>query len=119
MWTGNAIPAPKPRLPWLLDGHLVETLETLTKIYKFLPNDARIVPGHGIPMTREDLRWPIDYLTAVRTNVQKGIDQGLNLEEIIKQTTDAMQQFRGYAFFDWIHSKVNVPKTFEELKFNK
>jgi glyoxylase-like metal-dependent hydrolase (beta-lactamase superfamily II) len=119
IWAGNVIPAPKPRLPWLLDGHIVDILQTLTKVYNFLPNGARIVPGHGIPMTREDLRWPIDYLTAVRNSVQKGIDQGLNLEEIIKLSIDDTQQFRGYAYFDWIHPKVNVPKTYEELKSNK
>jgi len=54
MWTGNAVVAVKPSLPWLLDGHLVETLETLKKVYAFLPADARVVPGHGSVMGRED-----------------------------------------------------------------
>ncbi|CAF5038990.1 unnamed protein product, partial [Rotaria sp. Silwood1] len=63
LWTGNAIVASKPCLPWLLDGHLIETLETFIKVYQFLPPDARIIPGHGVMIQREDLRWHIDYLT--------------------------------------------------------
>jgi len=47
MWGGNPVIAAKPALPWLLDGHLVETLETMTRVYDFPPADARIVPGHG------------------------------------------------------------------------
>ncbi|CAF1294132.1 unnamed protein product [Rotaria sordida] len=119
MWAGNPIVARKPALPWLLDGHLVETLKTLTKVYEFLPNDAQVVPGHGIIMKREDIRWHIDYLAAVKNHVQKAIDQGLNLEQTVKTTTDAMQEFRGYVLFDWIHSNLNVPKAFDELKANK
>ena len=32
MWTGNPIIAAKPALPWLLDGHLLQTLDTLIKV---------------------------------------------------------------------------------------
>jgi glyoxylase-like metal-dependent hydrolase (beta-lactamase superfamily II) len=118
LWTGNPIVSSKPSLPWLLDGHLVETLGTIKKVYEFLPSDARIIPGHGVVIKREDLQWHIDYLTAVQNNVQKAINQGLNQEQTVKQTTDAMQNFRGYVLFDWIHSALNIPKAFEELKCN-
>ncbi|CAF1246767.1 unnamed protein product [Rotaria sordida] len=119
MWTGNPIVALKPALPWLLDGHLIETLKTLTKVYEFLPHDARVVPGHGTVIKKEDLRWHIDYLTALKTNVQNAIDQELNLEQTVNKTIQVMQEFRGYILFDWIHSSLNVPKAFDELKNNK
>ena len=32
------------------------------KAFAFLPSDARLIPGHGVAMTREDVRWHIDYL---------------------------------------------------------
>ena len=67
MWAGNPIIAGKPSLPWLLDGHLVQTLATLKKVQAYLPADARIVPGHGVPMARDWLQWHIDYLEAVKT----------------------------------------------------
>lgn len=60
LWAGNAVVASKPALPWLLAGHLVETLEPLRKVYAFPPNNARIIPGHGVAMGREDLRWHSD-----------------------------------------------------------
>ncbi len=113
LWAGNPIIATKPALPWLLDGHLIETLATLQKVYDFLPPDARVIPGHGVPMTREDLRWHLDYLTAVKTQVQVAIDKGLSLEETVKQV--AMPEFRGYVLFDWVHPGLNVPAAFKDL----
>ncbi len=55
LWSGNPIIAGKPALPWLLDGHLLATLATLDRVYAFLPDDARIVPGHGVPLRKQDL----------------------------------------------------------------
>lgn len=114
MWTGNPIIANKPALPWLLDGHLVATLETLERAYKFLPADARVIPGHGKAMGREDLKWHIDYLAAVKIEVQKAIDKGLSLEETVKQVS--MPEYQGYVIFDWVHSGLNVPAAFKDLK---
>ncbi|CAF1273066.1 unnamed protein product [Didymodactylos carnosus] len=113
LWSGNPVVAGKPALPWLLDGHLVETLETLKKVHAFLPADARIIPGHGVAMKREDLKWHIDYLAAVKKNVQDAIDQGLSLEETVKQVTTP--EFGGYALFGWIHSDLNVPAVYKDL----
>lgn len=113
LWSGNPIIASKPALPWLLDGHLVATLETLRRVYAFLPDDARIVPGHGVPMSKQQLTWHIDYLASVRAQVQSAIDQGLSLEQTIKQVT--MPEFRGYALFDWVHPGLNVPAAYKDL----
>lgn len=113
LWAGNPVIASKPALPWLLDGHLVATLETLQRVYAFLPADARIVPGHGVPMVREDLKWHIDYLTAVKDKVQAAIDQGLTLEQTVTQTP--MPEFGGYALFGWVHPGLNVPAAYRDL----
>jgi glyoxylase-like metal-dependent hydrolase (beta-lactamase superfamily II) len=114
MWSGNPIIAVKPALPWLLDGHLLATLETLNRVYDFLPKDARIIPGHGRAIGREDIQWHIQYLTAVKNTVQKSIDQGLSLEKTVAQVT--MPEFKGYALFDWVHSGLNVPAAYKDLK---
>ncbi len=113
MWTGNAIVAAKPALPWLLDGNLVETLATLTKVYDFLPVDARIVPGHGVVMAREDLKWHIDYLSAVQAGVQAAISDGLSLEQTVERVK--LDEFRGYTLFDWVHPSLNVPAAYKDL----
>jgi cyclase len=114
MWAGNPIIAAKPALPWLLDGHLVATLETLTRVYEFLPADAKIIPGHGRAINREDIKWHMDYLTAVRNGVQKAIDQGLDLEKTVQQVS--LPDYKGYALFDWVHSGLNVPAAYKDLK---
>lgn len=113
MWSGNPIIAGKPSLPWLLDGRLVATLETLRRVYAFLPADARIVPGHGVPIAKQDLKWHIDYLDTVRSQVQAAIAQGLTLEQTVKQV--AMPEFSGYALFAWVHPGLNVPAAYKDL----
>ena len=113
MWAGNPVVAAKPALPWLLDGQLVATLGTLKRVYEFLPADARIIPGHGVAMTREDMKWHIDYLAAIQKNVQAAVDKGLTLEETVQQT--AMPEFGGYSLFGWVHPGLNVPAAYRDL----
>lgn len=113
LWTGNPIITIKPSLPWLLDGHLLETLATLNKVYDFLPADAKVVPGHGSVMTKQDIKWHIDYLATVRKEVQAAIDQGLSLEQTVAKVT--MSEFTGYALFGWVHPSLNVPAAYKDL----
>lgn len=113
LWTGNPVIAKQPALPWLLGGHLVETLETLKRVYEFLPADARIIPGHGVEMGREDMRWQIDYLSAVKAQVQAAIDEGLTLEQTVAKVT--LPEFAGYVLFGWVHPSLNVPAAYKDL----
>ncbi len=117
LWAGNVIIAAKPALPWLLDGHLLQTLETLNKVYAFLPPDAKIIPGHGVAMGREDLRWHIDYLSQIKQEVAQAVQQGLSLEQTVQKV--ALPQFRGYALFDWVHPGLNVPAAYKDLMAQK
>lgn len=113
LWAGNAIIASKPALPWLLDGHLVKTLETLEKVYGFLPEDARVVPGHGPVIKRNDIKWHIDYLATIKSQVEDAIKEGLTLKQTVKKV--AMPEFKGYALFGWVHPALNVPAAYKDL----
>ena len=113
LWAGNPVIAAKPALPWLLDGNLVQTLATLQKVYDFLPPDATIVPGHGVPMLREGLLWHMDYLKAVQSGVKDALARGLSLEQTVAELK--MPEFRGYQLFDWIHPGLNVPAAYKDL----
>ena len=113
MWAGNPIITVKPSLPWLLDGHLVETLTSLQKVSDFLPDDARIVPGHGSVMTKKDLKWHIDYLATVKKEVEKAIAEGLTLEQTVERVK--MPEFGGYALYGWVHPGLNVPAAYKDL----
>ena len=57
--------------------------------------------------------WHIDYLTAVRKNVRAAVDQGLTLEQTVRQA--AMPEFGGYALFGWVHPGLNVPAAYRDL----
>lgn len=113
MWAGNPIITVKPSLPWLLDGHLVETLTSLQKVFDFLPDDARIVPGHGSVMTKNDMKWHIDYLATVKKEVEKAIAEGLTLEQTVERVK--MPEFGGYALYGWVHPGLNVPAAYKDL----
>ena len=113
MWTGNPIITVKPSLPWLLDGHLVETLTSLRKVYDFLPQDARVVPGHGSVMAKKDMKWHIDYLATVKTEVETAVAEGLTLEQTVERVK--MPEFKGYALHGWVHPELNVPAAYKDL----
>ena len=113
MWTGNPIITIKPSLPWLLDGHLMETLASLEKVYDYLPEDARVVPGHGSVMMKKDLKWHIDYLATVKKEVEAAIVAGLTLEQTVEHVK--MPEFEGYALHGWVHPGLNVPAAYKDL----
>lgn len=112
-WTGNPVVAQPPALPWLLDGKHKEVLTTMKKVRSFLPNDAVVVPGHGIPVKPQDLEFTIKYLETLDTEVKNAIAKGRTLEQAQKEIT--MKKFQGYALWGWVHSGVNIPNTYKEL----
>lgn len=114
LWTGNAIVAEAPSLPWLLDGHLIDTRETLSTVRAALNEDTKIVPGHGPVTDLDALDWYIDYLTAVEKEVAAAISAGLSLEETVAKVQ--LPDFQGYALFGWVHPGLNVPAAYNDLK---
>lgn len=114
LWTGNPVIARAPAVPWLLDGHLLETLATLTKVSEHYDADTVVVPGHG-PVTGMDaVKWNIDYLAAVRDGVRQAIDRGLSLEETVAEVQ--LPEFQGYALWDWVHPGLNIPAAYKDLQ---
>jgi cyclase len=112
-WTGNPVVAQPPALPWLLDGRHNEVLATMKKVRSFLPTDAIIVPGHGIPIKPKDLDFIIRYLETLHQEVESAVKKGLTLEQT--QKTITMKKFQGYALWGWVHSAVNIPNTYKEI----
>jgi hypothetical protein len=78
------------------------------------PEDAIVVPGHGRAVSVDGFDFSIDYLSALVTEVQASVDKGSTVEETVAAVT--MEPFKGYALWDWIHTTVNVPSTYNELK---
>lgn len=114
LWVGNMIQAPSPALPWLLEGRHRETIETLTRVRDFLPEEATIVPGHGRPMHRADIEFPIRYLQELDGSVGRAIDEGHSIDSALDAV--AMAHYGDYSLFDWAHKTVNVPAAYKHLK---
>ncbi|MGB3316072.1 MAG: MBL fold metallo-hydrolase [Albidovulum sp.] len=114
LWTGNAIVAEKPALPWLLDGHLVETRDTLKAVHAAFSQDTKVVPGHGPVTDMDAIQWNIDYLNTVEAEVGAAIAEGLSLDETVARVQ--MPEFGGYALFGWVHPGLNIPAAYNDLK---
>lgn len=113
MWTGNAFLAEEPGIPWLLAGQGAAVEVTLHAVQDALPADAIIVPGHGRPLAPAKMDFFLGYLAAMLAGVRDAVDGGLTLEETVAVVT--LEDFQGYALWDWIHKQVNVPNTYAEL----
>lgn len=114
LWVGNMIQAPAPALPWLLEGRHRETVETLTKVRDFLPEDATIVPGHGRPMRPADIDFPIRYLRELDSAVSAALAQGQSIEGTLEAL--GMSNYGEYSLFEWAHNSVNVPAAYNHLR---
>lgn len=114
LWTGNAIVAQAPALPWLLDGHLLETRDTLQAVYEAFDADTKVVPGHGPVTDIASIKWGVDYLTAVETEVKVALAQGLSVEDTVAGVQ--LPDFQGYALFGWVHPGMNVPAAYADLQ---
>lgn len=114
LWTGNPLIAEKPALPWLLDGHAQETHTTMSQVKASLPADTIVVPGHSHPLGVNDFNFSIDYLNTLVAEVGNAVQQAKTEQETVATVT--MDSYKGYGIFDFIHSAVNVPHTYAELK---
>jgi cyclase len=59
------------------------------------------------------LDFAINYLNRLHVEVKHAFNKGWNLEQIKEKAK--MDDFRGYAIFDWVHFDVNLPNTYKEL----
>jgi cyclase len=110
LWVGNMIQAPSPALPWLLEGRHRDTIDTLTRVREFLPEDATIIPGHGRPMKPSDIDFPIRYLRELDTAVAEAVAKGHSVESTLEKV--GMSNYGEYSLFDWAHNQVNVPAAY-------
>jgi cyclase len=114
-FTGNAILAEKPAIPWLLEGNHDVSLETMRKIKAFLPADTVIVPGHGRPTTVEaSLDYFIGYLETLDREVRAAVANGLSLEDTVKVAK--AEAYSGYKLYPWTHKQINVPHAYRRIK---
>lgn len=57
--------------------------------------------------------FSIDYLDTLISEVRLAVDDGQTLEQTVASVT--MDAYQGYGLWDFVHSVINVPKTYAEL----
>jgi glyoxylase-like metal-dependent hydrolase (beta-lactamase superfamily II) len=117
-WAGNPFIAESPAIPWLFDGYFLEPAGNLKKMYDFLPDDAIIIPGHGRMTNKAGIKFTIDYVAALKKNVEEAVANGLTLEQTIQAVK--MPEFnKGYELFDWLHFNFNIPNAYKDIKASR
>jgi len=117
LWAGNPFIAESPTIPWLFDGYFLEPVQNLNKIYNMISDKDIVVPGHGRITNKAGIKYTIDYVTALQTNVENAVKKGLTLEET--KTAVTMKEFdKGYELFNWLHFNFNVPNAYKDIKQN-
>lgn len=119
LYTGNPIISGGPSLPWLLDGKLDAALATLQKLHALMPNDVIVVPGHGEPTGMNAIEHHMQYLEDLRTQVRQAVSNGLSEQMTVQRLTEGMKQYAGYKIYPWVHSQINVPNAYRDIKEGK
>ncbi|MBT2560642.1 MBL fold metallo-hydrolase [Pedobacter sp. ISL-68] len=116
-WAGNPFIAESPAIPWLFDGFFLEPVENLKKVYNFLPTDAIVIPGHGRITNKAGIKYTIDYVEALKLNIEKAVANGLTLEQA--KASIKMDEFnKGYTLFNWLHFNFNLPNAYKDISSN-
>lgn len=115
LWAGNPFIAESPAIPWLFDGYFLEPVKNLQKIYDMIGANDIVVPGHGRITNKAGIKFTMDYVNALRKNVEDAINKGQSLEQAKASIT--MKEFnKGYVLFDWLHYNFNIPNAYSDIK---
>jgi glyoxylase-like metal-dependent hydrolase (beta-lactamase superfamily II) len=113
-FAGNPFIGESPAIPWLFDGYFLEPAANLKAIYDFIPGDAIVIPGHGRITTRAGLKFTIDYVEALKANIEDAVKNKLTLEQTKRSVT--MKEFnKGYILFDWLHFNFNIVNAYKDI----
>lgn len=117
LWAGNPFIAESPAIPWLFDGYFLEPVHNLQKIYDMIGDQDVVVPGHGRITNKKGIKFTIDYVNALKQNVEAAVKKGETLEEV--KTSVTMKEFdKGYVLFKWLHYNFNIPNAYNDIKKN-
>ena len=97
------------------DAQIVERLVTMPGWSQSDKAIRRTYETDGWPITLM-LVNAIGYLAELRSQVRAAVEAGLSEPETVAKLAETMKRYSGYKIFPWVHSQVNVPKTYHEMK---
>jgi glyoxylase-like metal-dependent hydrolase (beta-lactamase superfamily II) len=117
LFTGNPVISGGPSFSWLLDGHSGDALATLQRLRQEFPDDAILVPGHGVPTGMAAVDAHIRYLTDLRREVTAALGDGLDPAAATERVSKRLEASYGtYKIYPWVNTQLNVAKVYDELK---
>lgn len=117
LWAGNPFIAESPAIPWLFDGYFLEPVKNLQKIYDMIGDNDVVVPGHGRITNKKGIKFTIDYVNALKQNIETAVKKGETLDQV--KTSITMKEFdKGYVLFNWLHYNFNIPNAYNDIKKN-
>lgn len=117
LWAGNPFIAESPAIPWLFDGYFLEPVKNLQKIYDMIGDNDVVVPGHGRITNKKGIKFTIDYVNALKQNVEAAVQKGETLDQVKASVT--MKEFdKGYVLFNWLHYNFNLQNAYNDIKKN-
>lgn len=91
------------------------TLDTLAYLIQLADDDTIIIPGHGVPSTRQDVvKWR-KMLTTIANRIQQSIDTGDKLEEALARNPGMEFNDRWAAEQGWASAETFMSTIFNEL----
>jgi glyoxylase-like metal-dependent hydrolase (beta-lactamase superfamily II) len=88
-------------------GSVPGVIVNLTRLLDILPDDVRIIPGHGPLASKDDLTASLDMIRATRAEVMDALGRGLSADEVVAAGLDARWASWGTGFIDeerWIRT---------------
>jgi hypothetical protein len=117
LWSGNPFISESPSIPWLFDGYFLEPNNNLRKIYDLIGEQDIVIPGHGRVTNKAGIKYTVDYVTALKGNIEAAVKNGLTLEQT-KETVTMKEFDKGYEIFNWLHYNFNIPNAYKDIKDN-
>lgn len=102
------------RIPSVRDGDVSGWIEALDTIRAL--RAEYIVGGHGKMVTKESLNMTYEYLTQLKTQVSKLLDEGVDIAEVVNRVT--MDKFKNLKLYKALHKK-NVEATYRMLEWEE
>lgn len=87
---------------------------------RVFPDDAILVPGHGVPTGMAAIDAHIRYLTDLRREVSAALGDGLDPAAASERVGQRLAPSYGsYKIYPWVNTQLNVAKVYDELRVQR
>jgi glyoxylase-like metal-dependent hydrolase (beta-lactamase superfamily II) len=93
-------------------GSVPGVIVNLTQLLELVPDDIRIIPGHGPLATKDDIRETLTMIRETRAAVMTALGSGRSVDEVVAEGLDARWESWGQGFIDeerWIRTLAASP----------